>query len=331
MPRLRSRPRSRIRTPEPALNGVSAQAGFKPGADCESGPQADPIQADPSRHTETVLIASVALTNYRIIHEVPGRLRLRIPALGEPGYEASALEDWIDAAAPTLEVRANRSARTLIIHYQGGAEARRSLLRRLEHFSGELIPGYSEDGMRDAEIAPMITTLFTLAALPFLTPRMRVVLTFANVGSTLAKGADTLIHEGIKVEVLDALAVGLAAANGKLFTANLTDLLLDLGSFLERRTQRQSDRLLRRLLRPDPAMAWVERDGELVQVSGDEVRAGETVVVGVGETVPVDGHVIDGLALVNQAGVTGEDVPVRKEAPARVIAGSVLVEGHLRL
>ncbi len=273
----------------------------------------------------------MALTHYRIIHEVPGRLRLRIPAMGEPGCEAGALEDWIDAAAPTEEVRANRAARALIIHYQGGAEARQSLLRRLERFSTEPIPGYSEDGVREAEIAPMITTLFTLAALPFLTPPMRVVLTFANVGSTLAKGVDTLIHEGIKVEVLDALAVGLAAANGKLFTANLTDLLLDLGAFLERRTQRQSDRLLRRLLRPDPAMAWVERDGELVQVSGDEVCAGETVVVGVGETVPVDGHVIDGLALVNQAGVTGEDVPVRKEAPARVIAGSVLVEGRLRL
>jgi heavy metal translocating P-type ATPase len=273
----------------------------------------------------------VALTDYRIVHEVPGRLRLRIPALGEPGCEARALEDWMDAAAPTQEVRANRSARTLIIHYQGGDEARGALLRRLERFSTESIPGYSEDGVREAEVAPMITTLFTLALLPLLSPPMRVVLTFANVGSTLAKGADTLIHEGIKVEVLDALAVGLAAANGKLYTANVTDLLLDLGEFLEARTQRQSDRLLRRLLRPDPAMAWVERDGELVQISGDEVRPGETVVVGVGETVPVDGYVIDGLALVNQAGVTGEDVPVRKEAPARVIAGSVLVEGRLRL
>ncbi|MBK1706596.1 heavy metal translocating P-type ATPase [Halochromatium glycolicum] len=271
------------------------------------------------------------MSNYRIVHEVPGRLRLRIPALGEPGCEAGALEDWMDAAAPVQEVRANRSARTLIIRYRGGDDARAALLRRLERFSSEPIPGYSEDGVREAEVAPMITTLFTLAMLPLLTPPLRVVLTFANVGSTLAKGADTLVHEGIKVEVLDALAVGLAAANGKLFTANVTDLLLDFGEFLERRTQRQSDRLLRRLLRPDPAMAWVERDGELVQISGDEVRLGETVVVGVGETVPVDGHVLDGLALVNQASVTGEDVPVRKEAPARVIAGSVLVEGRLRL
>jgi magnesium-transporting ATPase (P-type) len=55
------------------------------------------------------------------------------------------------------------------------------------------------------------------------------------------------------------------------------------------------------------------------------------VAVGVGETIPVDGRVIDWAALVNQAAVIGEDVPVRKEAPGRVVAGSTLVEGRLRI
>ncbi|MCF7992380.1 MAG: heavy metal translocating P-type ATPase [Thiohalocapsa sp.] len=251
--------------------------------------------------------------------------------MGEPGCEAGYLEAWMEASARVEEVRANRGARALVIHYSGGAQGREAVMRRLQSFSGEAIPGFGEDGISEAEVTPMITTLFTLAALPFLTRPMQVALTFANVGSTLAKGADTLINRGIKVEVLDAVAVGLAAANGKLYTANITDLLLNLGEFLEHRTARQSDRLLRRLLRPEPAMAWVERDGELVQVAGDEVQAGELVSVGVGETVPVDGRVVDGVALVNQSTVTGEDVPVRKEAPARVIAGSVLVEGRVRL
>ncbi|MGD8276363.1 MAG: heavy metal translocating P-type ATPase, partial [Thiohalocapsa sp.] len=167
--------------------------------------------------------------------------------------------------------------------------------------------------------------------LPLLTPPMQLALTMVNVGSTLAKGADTLLRQGIKVEVLDAVAVGLAALSGKPYTANVTDLLLGVGEYLEHRTARQSDRLLRRLLRPDPAMAWVERDGELVQIAGDEVRVGEIVVIGPGETVPVDGYVQTGVALVSQSTVTGEDLPVRKEAPARVIAGSVLVEGRLRV
>jgi cation-transporting P-type ATPase C len=128
-----------------------------------------------------------------------------------------------------------------------------------------------------------------------------------------------------------ALAVGLSATRGEVYTATVTGFLLALGEYLERRTERQSDRLLRGLLRPEPAMAWVERDGGLVQVPGDEVRPGEQVTVGVGETVPVDGRVIGGSALVNQAAITGEDVPVRKEAPKRVVCGSLVVEGRLRI
>ena len=58
---------------------------------------------------------------------------------------------------------------------------------------------------------------------------------------------------------------------------------------------------------------------------------GEIVVVGVGEAVPVDGRVIEGVALVNQAAVTGEDLPVRREQRQRVIAGSVVEEGRIRI
>lgn len=269
--------------------------------------------------------------DYRIVHEVPGRIRLRIPTLGRSGCEAAWMEAWMDAAAAVTEARANPVARSLVLHYTGGAAARAALLHRLQAFTPERIDGLADDCGREAAAAPMVTTLLTLAALPFLTPPMQMLLTLVNLGSTLAKGAETLLRKGVKVEVLDAVAVGLAAASGKPYTANITDLLLDLGEYLEQRTARQSDRLLRRLLRPDPAMAWVERDGELTQVAGDQVRAGELVVIGPGETVPVDGHVHAGTALVNQSTVTGEDLPVRKEPPARVIAGSVLVEGRLRV
>ncbi len=278
-----------------------------------------------------VLMTAMAISDYRVVHEVPGRLRFRVPSLGEPGFEASYMEAWVEAVAAVTEVRANRPARTLIVHYRGDNVARAAVIQRLEAFSPEEIPGYSEQGVREAEIVPMVTTAMTLAVMPFLTPRLQKLLTFINISSTLVKGADTLLSRGIKMEVLDALAVGLAAANDKYYTANVTDFLLNLGEFLERRTARQSDRLLRRLLRPKPAMAWVEREGELVQVPGEEVLEGDFVTVGVGETVPVDGRVVEGAALVNQSAVTGEDVPVRKERPRRVISGSVVVEGRIRI
>jgi heavy metal translocating P-type ATPase len=268
---------------------------------------------------------------FNLVHEVPGRLRLRVPALRELGPDATYLESWMDSVAGVWQARVNRAAASLTIEYQGGPETRLSILKRLANFSPGDLPSLGSGRDEEAEIAPMASSALGLAALPFLTPPMQKLLTFVNQGGTLAKGADTLISEGIKVEVLDALAVGLAAARGEVYTATITGFLLALGEYLERRTERQSDRLLRRLLRPEPAMAWVERAGALVQVAGDEVQEGETVVVGVGETIPVDGRVIEGAALVNQAAVTGEDVPVRKEPPRRVVAGSTLVEGRLRI
>jgi cation-transporting P-type ATPase C len=268
---------------------------------------------------------------YSVVHEVPGRLRLRVPALAQPQTDPAYLEAWLEAVHRVERVRINRAACSLVVEYGGDDRVRQAILTRLETFSDQAAPDQPSGETLEAEVAPMVTSAASLVVLPFLPPAAQKLLTLAVVGSTLVKGADTLINRGIKVEVLDALAVGLSAARGEVYTATITGFLLALGEYLEHRTERQSDRLLRKLLRPDPAMAWVEREGQLVQVPGDEVREGEGVSVGVGETIPVDGRVVEGAALVNQAAITGEDVPVRKEAPKRVVAGTVLVEGRIRI
>jgi heavy metal translocating P-type ATPase len=229
------------------------------------------------------------------------------------------------------DVRINRKAACLVVTFDPERTGRAAVLDRLAAFRVEQAPATGPSASVVGEIAPMVTSAATLAAVPFLQPTAQRVLTLANVSPILAEGARTLVKDGIRMEVLDAVAVGLSALKGEVYTANLTAFLLALGEFLEHQTQRRSDQLLRRLLRPEPAPAWVERDGELVQIPGDEVRVGEIVVVGVGETVPVDGRVVDGVALVNQAAVTGEDVPVRREQRHRVVAGSVVEEGRVRI
>ena len=273
----------------------------------------------------------MTIQDYSIAHEVAGRMRLRVPALALGETDPGFLESWLEQVHGVERVRINRGARSVVVDYSGRPAVREALLRRLEQFSPEDVAGLPAMAGLDAELTPLVTSAASLAVLPALPPAAQKLLTFAVVGQTLARGADTLISSGIKVEVLDALAVGLSAARGEVYTATVTGFLLALGEFLERRTEHQSDRLLRRMLRPEPAMAWVERDGDLVQVPGDEVQEGELVTIGVGETVPVDGRVKDGTALVNQSAITGEDVPVRKEAPRRVVSGSVVLEGRLRV
>ena len=273
----------------------------------------------------------IAGSGVAVVHELPGRLRLRLPVLADPRVSAGQLEAWLDAVDVVRHVRVNRVARSVVVEYRAGGDAREAVLHRLDRFRVEAggEPPAAFDG--EAGVVGLVTALATLALLPILPAAGKRMLTLLAIGPTLARGADAFIHGGIRTETLDALAVGLSAARGEFYTAALTGSMLALGEYLEERTARQSDQMLRRLLRPKPAPAWVERDGVLIQVPGEDVLEGETVVVGVGETVPVDGRVVDGAALVNQAAITGEDVPVRREAFNRVISGSVVVDGRIRL
>ncbi len=266
-----------------------------------------------------------------ILHETPARLRVRLPALAEKTCNPAWLETWLEGQSGVKDVRINRKAASVVVTFDPARADRAAVLARLAAYQAGQAPASGAKPTVAGEIAPMVTSAATLAALPLLQANLGRLLTLANVSPILIDGADTLLRQGIKMEVLDALAVGLATFKGETYTANITAFLLALGEYLEHQTQRRSDQLLRRLLSPEPAPAWVERDGELIQVSGDTVTVGEIVVVGVGETVPVDGRVVEGTALVNQAAVTGEDLPVRREQRHRVVAGSVVEEGRIRV
>jgi manganese/zinc-transporting P-type ATPase C len=266
-----------------------------------------------------------------ILHQTPTRLRIRLEMLAQKGCHSSWLEHWLESLPGVKEVRVNRKAASLVVVFDCQRTDRDAILARLAAYEPTQAPKIAARPTVVAEIAPMVTSLAALALMPMLTRQQQRIVTLANVAPILRQGAETLVSEGVKMEVLDALAVGLATLKGEAYTANITSLLLALGEYLEHQTQRKSDQLLRRLLSPEPAPAWVERHGELVQVASDQLQVGEIVVVGVGETVPVDGRVVEGMALVNQAAVTGEDLPVRRELRHRVVAGSIVEEGRLRI
>jgi heavy metal translocating P-type ATPase len=266
-----------------------------------------------------------------VLHETPSRLRVRVPAVVERDFQPAWLESWMETHPGIREVRINRPAASVILAFDPQRTDRPALLARLSAFRRDQVPASESSATAVGEVAPMVTSAAALALMPLLGPTQRRLLTLANVAPILVEGADTLVRRGVRMEVLDALAVGLATFKGETYTANITAFLLALGSYLEHETQRKSDLLLRRLLQPAPAPAWVERGGELVQVAGDEVKPGEIVVVGVGESIPVDGRVVEGMALVNQSSVTGEEVPVRRERRHRVVAGSVVEEGRIRI
>lgn len=258
-------------------------------------------------------------------------MRFKLDRLGDPLIDFAWLEAWLESVRGVEAVRVNRRARCVVFEYDGSATARGAILERLHALPLVHIPVAENEPTEPAELAPMLTSLAVLVLMPFLSSPVRRLVTLVNISKTLLRGMDTLINRGLKMEVLDAVAIGLSAGRGEHFTANATDFLMELGGYLEKRTERQSDRMLRCLLRPEPGLAWVERNGTLVHVPDDQIQLEERVEVGPGERIPVDGLVLDGAALVNQSSITGEPVPVRKEVMDRVIAGTVIEDGRLRI
>ena len=142
------------------------------------------------------------------------------------------------------------------------------------------------------------------------------------------KGVRCLLHRKLEVEVLDALSITASLLRGDYSTAGSVMFLLTVGSLLEEWTRKKSLDDLARSMALNVDKVWVRTPQGEVLVPLTRVRAGDEVVVRSGNMIPLDGMVLEGEAMVNQAALTGESMPVRKTTGATVYAGTVVEEGE---
>ena len=142
------------------------------------------------------------------------------------------------------------------------------------------------------------------------------------------KGIRCLLHRKLEVEVLDALSITASLLRGDYSTAGSVMFLLTVSSLLEEWTRKKSLDDLARSMALNVEKVWVRTPQGEVLVPLTRVHAGDEVVVRSGNMIPLDGMVLEGEAMVNQAALTGESMPVRKTTGATVYAGTVVEEGE---
>lgn len=267
----------------------------------------------------------------QIAHEIPGRLRLRLPLLGLPGLDTDHLNRLLRATRGVSSVRINPAAISAVICHDGLPGTRERVLDRLAGLDHGQLRLRRPGEVSAPSVLPLAGRLALLAAMPILPARVAQAATLAAIAPRVLRGARSLLTEGVTVEVLDSLAVSLGVARGSFATALTTDMMMETGEYLEETTIRQSGALLQELLMPNPDTAWVERGGEVVELPFAQVCEGDIVVVHAGELVPVDGVVRAGHAQINQASITGESLPEAKAPGDPVIAGSLIESGTLRI
>lgn len=127
----------------------------------------------------------------------------------------------------------------------------------------------------------------------------------------------------IKADVLVSLALVAAVIIGEDFAAGEVAFIMQLGSLLEELTVAKARAGMEKLIRLSPRTARVIAEGKEKEIPADEVKAGDVIRVLPGETIPADGIITKGITSVNQAVMTGESLPVDKEAGDEVYSGTV--------
>ena len=132
-------------------------------------------------------------------------------------------------------------------------------------------------------------------------------------------------------KVLEAAAVGVSLYRKDYKAANSTNLMLNIGEYIEESVVAKSDDLIKELAKPQITHAWVEVNQELVKKSAKDLVVGDIVVVSQGDNIAVDGYIVDGIASINQVSMTGEAQAVTKSRGDRVLSGTVVVEGRIKI
>ncbi len=266
----------------------------------------------------------------KVLHEIPGRIRVRHSVLHDPRVDIAYLEALLLNIRGVTAVRVNPGATAVIIRHEDGEKTRGNIFTLLKNLPAELFENLSGqeapvDRMDLAARGAM--TLLT----PFLPRTVAAPLSCILSLPTLLQGVGTLFTEGLKVEVLDAVAVSLSLKRGDFFTANAVVTMLGLGQYMEQVCEQKSTDLLKTLLAPEVEQVRVERGGMETRIPAESLRVGEIVICGAGDLVPVDGTVESGEALVNQSSITGESVPVHLTPGDPLASGGVVEEGRLRI
>ena len=165
----------------------------------------------------------------------------------------------------------------------------------------------------------------------FLPLPVRTFLTTLKSVKYIWKGVRTLAKCRIEVPVLDATAIGVSMLRGDFSTASSVMFLLGFGEILEDWTHKKSVDDLARSMSLNVSKVWLITEDSEVQVGTDEIKPGDRVRIHMGTVIPFDGIVTEGEAMVNEASLTGESMPVAKHESSYVYAGTVMEEGELTI
>ena len=268
-----------------------------------------------------------------IKHEIKGRIRIHILQSRMTFEQADTLEYYLSNNKLVTSVKVRERLQDATISYIGSREDIIKLLTSFKYNNVEVPDVYLQNSGRELNREywdKLVNKVFLYGASKIFLPNpIRECITLTKSVKYLWNGVRTLASRKIEVPVLDATAIGVSVARNNMNTAGSIMFLLGIGEILEEWTHKKSVDDLARSMSLNVGKVWLCQGEQDILVSTSDVKAGDLVRVHMGNIIPFDGTVVSGEAMVNQASLTGESIPVQKNAEGIVYAGTVLEEGEL--
>ena len=267
-----------------------------------------------------------------IVHESRGRMRLRLRQKNMTIRQADLLETWLKGQPWTREAVVHERTGCAIVTYKGDRETVLSALGAFTWAGAESSVTLSDHSTRtlNREFQEKLVGKVAVkaAAALFLPAPLRIARVVWHMIPFLHRGLRCLGHRQIKVEMLDALSIGISVCRRDFDTAGMVMFLLEIGELLEDWTRKKSVADLAESLSLHVDRVWLKTEAGEVLTPIGQIRPGDWVVVRAGSVIPMDSVVVEGEITVNQASLTGESVPVAKGPGGTVYAGTVVEEGE---
>ena len=270
-----------------------------------------------------------------IKHEIRGRIRIHLCQNEMSIRQADVMQYYLCTLPGVSDARVYERTADAVILFKGEREAVIEGVCRFTYQNAELEELVPKDSGRELNseykeklIQKVLMRVFTRTLLP---APIRAVYTSVHAVKYLVKGIVCLSKGRLDVEVLDATAVTVSILRKDFNTAGSVMFLLGIGGLLEEWTHKKSVGNLARSMSLNVDKVWQNIDGTEVLVPSSRIREGDLVTVRVGNVIPFDGEVFSGEAMVNQASMTGESLPVKKEKGSYAYAGTAIEEGAIVL
>lgn len=270
-----------------------------------------------------------------IKHEIKSRIRIHLVQKRMTLQQADTLQYYLEMQDNIESAKVQERTCDATILYHGNREEVIQLLKDFSYERANVPEDYLKNSGREMnrEYKDKLVNKVVLHYGTRLLMPLPVREGIAAVKSVryIWKGLCTLCKGKIEVPVLDATAIGVSMLRGDINTAGSVMFLLGVGEILEEWTHKKSVGDLARSMSLNINKVWLLRDGQEIQVPSKTIREKDLVRIHMGNVIPFDGTVTDGEAMVNQASLTGESVPVCRKEGSSVYAGTVVEEGEITI